>query len=350
MNCCVAVPSESTLQRQKAKGEALKESRRLEEPQTQSTIVRNVRKKEVYRRSSGQGLAKSASMDGKLEGATSAASAMGPFAQYIGVSAVKNARPYMEDYFDIAFHAERKVECVHEETVHYFGVFDGHGGFKTSRYLSKELVESVVKQPAFVEGKLGEAVELGFAVTDADLRAMAKTRGGPDDGSCCCSVWLHGEHLMVANVGDSRAVMSSGGTAVALSNDHKPNRPDERRRIQSHGGFVQVLGVPRVNGVLAVSRAFGDSSLKPYITSAPEIAEVELGAIGEDEFIIVASDGLWDVFGNQDAVDFCHKIYKKQKSWEAAAKGLTELAMQKGSGDNITVIVVSLDFRKVTGA
>jgi len=173
MNCCVAVPSESTLQRQKAKGEALKESRRLEEPQTQSTIVRNVRKKEVYRRSSGQGLAKSASMDGKLEGATSAASAMGPFAQYIGVSAVKNARPYMEDYFDIAFHAERKVECVHEETVHYFGVFDGHGGSACADYLRDNLHNFVVQNEQFPQNPI-EAINQGFRECERNFLSLVE--------------------------------------------------------------------------------------------------------------------------------------------------------------------------------
>ena len=254
----------------------------------------------------------------------------------------------MEDYFDITFHCERMAECTTNILpVHYFGVFDGHGGQKTARYLSESLIEAIVQQPTFTEGALGEAVESGFATTDSTLVQKA-ARSGPDDGSCCCSVFLRGSSLMVANVGDSRAVLCSGGVAVALSNDHKPNRPDERRRVQSHGGFVQTLGVPRVNGVLAVSRAFGDSSLKPYITAAPEIAEVELGAIGEDEFVVVGSDGLWDVIGNQECVDLAAQAYKKERDWELVAKALTDTAIRKGSADNITVIVLSLDFRQVT--
>ena len=300
-------------------------------------------KTEVYRRSSGFPKALR-----KPTASGPADSSMGPFSNYVGVSAIKNARAYMEDFYDVCFHAERKAEGDSETLpIHYFAVFDGHGGTKTSRHLSRELIENVVQTPAFSEGKLGEAIEVGFAAADSHLATQAKASTGLDDGACACTVWLRGESLLVANVGDSRAVLSSGGKAVPLSNDHKPNRPDERRRIQSHGGFVQTLGVPRVNGVLAVSRAFGDCTLKPYITAAPEIAEVELGTIGEDEFVIVASDGLWDVFNNQEAVDFVTKAMKKEKNWESAAKAITAKAQSKGSGDNTTVVIVSLDLRTV---
>ena len=76
---------------------------------------------------------------------------------------------------------------------------------------------------------------------------------------------------MVANVGDSRAVLSKGGKAVPMSVDHKPNRLDERRRIENAGGVVVWAGTWRVGGVLAVSRAFGDRMLKQYVVALPDI-------------------------------------------------------------------------------
>lgn len=72
-------------------------------------------------------------------------------------------------------------------------------------------------------------------------------------------------------MGDSRAVLSKGGKAVALSVDHKPNRLDERRRIENAGGVVVWAGTWRVGGVLAVSRAFGDRMLKQYVVAQPDI-------------------------------------------------------------------------------
>ncbi len=91
-----------------------------------------------------------------------------------------------------------------------------------------------------------------------------------------------------------------------MSEDHKPNRPDERQRIESAGGVVVWAGTWRVGGVLAVSRAFGDRMLKKYVVAIPDIKEEALAV--HDEFIIMASDGLWDVFENQEAVDFVRDV------------------------------------------
>lgn len=91
-----------------------------------------------------------------------------------------------------------------------------------------------------------------------------------------------------------------------MSEDHKPNRPDERQRIESAGGVVVWAGTWRVGGVLAVSRAFGDRMLKKYVVAIPDIKEETL--VSHDEFIIMASDGLWDVIENQEAVDFVRDV------------------------------------------
>jgi len=86
-------------------------------------------------------------------------------------------------------------------------------------------------------------------------------------------------------------------TAQALSVDHKPNSKDERQRIENAGGVVVWAGTWRVCGVLAVSRAFGDRPLKRYVIATPDIKEENLK--DDDEFLILASDGLWDVMSNQ---------------------------------------------------
>jgi protein phosphatase 1L len=85
------------------------------------------------------------------------------------------------------------------------------------------------------------------------------------------STVLVGDRLLVANVGDSRAVVCISGEAIAFSTDHKPNRTDERQRIEDAGGVVMWSGTWRVGGVLAVSRAFGDRLLKKYVVADPEI-------------------------------------------------------------------------------
>lgn len=88
--------------------------------------------------------------------------------------------------------------------------------------------------------------------------------------------------------------------------DHKPNRQDERTRIENAGGVVVWAGTWRVGGVLAVSRAFGDRLLKRYVVATPDITEETVGP--DDQLVVLASDGLWDVVSNDDAVSLVKDI------------------------------------------
>ncbi|PWZ44268.1 putative protein phosphatase 2C 45 [Zea mays] len=94
--------------------------------------------------------------------------------------------------------------------------------------------------------------------------------------------------------------------AIVVSKDHKPDQTDERQRIEDTGGFVMWAGTWRVGGVLVVSRAFGDKLLKQYIVVDPEIEEEIVD--GTLEFLILASDGLWDVVSNEEAVAMTRSI------------------------------------------
>uniref|UniRef100_A0A0D9XB61 protein-serine/threonine phosphatase n=1 Tax=Leersia perrieri TaxID=77586 RepID=A0A0D9XB61_9ORYZ len=121
---------------------------------------------------------------------------------------------------------------------------------------------------------------------------------------------------------------------MALSEDHKPNRSDERRRIENAGGVVIWAGTWRVGGVLAMSHAFGNRLLKPFVVAEPEIQEEHVN--GDLECLVLASDGLWDVVENEEAVS----LAKTEDLPESAARKLTEIAYSRGSADNITCIVV----------
>ncbi|THG94881.1 hypothetical protein EW145_g8058 [Phellinidium pouzarii] len=136
--------------------------------------------------------------------------------------------------------------------------------------------------------------------------------------------------LYTANAGDARAVLCRGGRAVRLTYDHKGSDKQEAKRITDAGGFVTS---GRVYGVLAVTRSLGDSSMKDFVVGSPYTTETELG--DDDEFLILACDGVWDVTSDQDAVDIVRKIGEPQE----AARVLVEHAL-KESTDNITVIVV----------
>lgn len=142
-------------------------------------------------------------------------------------------------------------------------------------------------------------------------------------------------HLTSANVGDTRVVWGNkGGAATRLSRDHRVTDPFEIARIQKAGGFV-LKG--RVMGVLAVTRSIGDHYLKEFVVAHPHVNQlsVKLPA-DENDFVIVACDGLFDVMTDQEAVDLVRKF---QGDKSDAANQLVREALSRGTTDNVTAVV-----------
>lgn len=129
-----------------------------------------------------------------------------------------------------------------------------------------------------------------------------------------------------------------------MTQDHKPELESERKRIESLGGFVSYLGCWRAMGILAMSRAIGDLFLKPYVSPEPDVVSLPLDST--DEFLVLASDGVFDVFDNEQVV----QIVASAASPEEAANLLTHSAFVAGSLDNITAVVVALRGYKPAGA
>ena len=180
-------------------------------------------------------------------------------------------------------------------------------------------------------------------------------------GCTAVAALLRGKELVVAWAGDSRGVLSRKGKAVALSTDHKPNQEKERSRIMQAGGFVKNMGGHyRVNGNLNLSRAIGDlkykanKSIAPeaqIITADPDITQTVIEP--DDEFMVLACDGIWDVMSNQEVVDFVrprlrmHAGPMDQRSLARLASQLldnclaTDPKITRGiGGDNMTAIIV----------
>ncbi|KAJ5071916.1 hypothetical protein M0811_09815 [Anaeramoeba ignava] len=176
-----------------------------------------------------------------------------------------------------------------------------------------------------------------FTKTYQKIDKMTKNKGFQSVGSTAVTCFITKEDgvrkLYTANVGDSRAVLCRNKKAVRLSFDHKPTVKEEEERIISEGGFVSFN---RTVGVLAVSRALGDHAIKPFVTNIPYVSEVELE--DTDSFLILACDGLWDIYSDQEAVEL---IIGMEKPEEMSQK-LVKNAIDKGSTDNISCIVVIL--------
>ncbi|KAK9159122.1 hypothetical protein Scep_005696 [Stephania cephalantha] len=220
----------------------------------------------------------------------------------------------------------------------FFGVFDGHGGAKAAEFASKNIDKNIINELTRREGEgIVEAVRHGYLTTDSEF-----LKEDVHGGTCCVTALIRNGNLVVSNAGDCRAVVSRGGTAEALTSDHRPSREDERERIEAQGGYVDCRnGIWRIQGTLAVSRGVGDGHLKQWVIAEPE---TKVLAIEPDhEFLILASDGLWDKVSNQEAVDVARALCVETKPETlSACKKLTKLAISRGSCDDISVMVIHL--------
>ncbi|KAF5726141.1 abscisic acid insensitivity 1B [Tripterygium wilfordii] len=259
-----------------------------------------------------------------------------------------------------------------QQNAHFFGVYDGHGGSQVANYCRDRVHSALAEEIEFVKQSLNDgSIKVGcqeqwrkaftncFVKVDAEVGGKANNEPvAPETvGSTAVVAIICSSHIIVANCGDSRAVLCRGKEPMALSVDHKPNREDEYARIEAAGGKVIQWNGHRVFGVLAMSRSIGDRYLKPSIIPDPEVTFIARAK--EDECLILASDGLWDVMTNEEACDLARKrilVWHKKNgvtlshergegidpAAQAAAEYLSNRALQKGSKDNITVIVVDL--------
>ncbi|CAA3028635.1 probable phosphatase 2C 9 isoform X1 [Olea europaea subsp. europaea] len=244
-----------------------------------------------------------------------------------GFSLVKGkANHPMED-----FHVAKFVQLNGRE-LGLFAIYDGHLGDTVPAYLQRHLFTNILKEEDFWTNP-NRSIAKAYERTDEAILSHNPDlgRGG---STAVTAILINCRHLWVANVGDSRAVLSRNGQAIQLSIDHEPNT--ERGSIENRGGFVSNMpgDVARVDGQLAVSRAFGDKNLKSHLRSDPDITDADIDE--DSDFLILASDGLWKVMSNQEAVDLVMTINDPQK----AAKQLSTEALNRESKDDISVIVV----------
>ncbi|GAB4838458.1 hypothetical protein Ancab_027992 [Ancistrocladus abbreviatus] len=244
-----------------------------------------------------------------------------------GFSLVKGkANHPMEDYHVAKFVFVRGHE------LGLFAIYDGHLGDTVPAYLQKHLFANILKEEEFWTDP-SRSISKAYERTDQAILSHSPDlgRGG---STAVTAILVDGQKLYVANVGDSRAILSRRGQAVQMTTDHEPNT--ERGSIENRGGFVSNMpgDVARVNGQLAVSRAFGDRNLKSHLRSDPDITEEDIGR--DTDLMILASDGLWKVMSNQEAVDIARQIKDPLK----AAKQLSTEALNRDSKDDISCIVV----------
>ncbi|MBA0846283.1 hypothetical protein Goarm_023241 [Gossypium armourianum] len=311
-----------------------------------------------------------------------------------GLSSMQGWRAAMEDahaaYPDL------------DESTSFFGVYDGHGGKVVAKFCAKYLHQQVLKHEAYATGDIGASVHRAFFRMDEMMRGQRGWRelailgdkidkltgmiegliwspkggegidqdddwaieegphsdfSGPTSGSTACVAILRNNQLVVANAGDSRCVISRKGQAYNLSRDHKPDLEAEKERILKAGGFIHA---GRVNGSLNLSRAIGDMEFKQNkllpaekqtVSANPDINTVEL--CDDDDFLVLACDGIWDCMSSQMLVDFIHEQLRSSELLHAMQETKLSVICERvldrclapstatGEGcDNMTMILV----------
>jgi len=214
------------------------------------------------------------------------------------------------------------IRMINGQRIALFGVFDGLNGSRAAEYVKHKLFDNLLQHPKLVDN-IKLAIAETFQQTDQQYLRIKHM----DAASTACTCLVVGDHLLVANIGDSRAVICRAGEAVALSIDQTTSRTDERKRIEDAGGVVE-------EGFSRVSRAFGAQSSKQYVVADPEIQEYDIEE-GVD-FLVLATAGLWNVLSNQEAVSMVESLMDS----EEAAIVLRDEACCRGSADDITCVVI----------
>jgi len=261
----------------------------------------------------------------------------------VGATIMQGWREGMEDAHSIVLSLEN------HPGVAFFGIYDGHCGKLASKFCSDNMhkyldkvedisnTTSITTQIVQLDSDFMEnnIIEDGTTV----IFAISQPIESPE-GEITYKV-------TVGNIGDSRAALGKNNEGVPLSDDHKPNNPEEQRRIEGAGGYVSLN---RVRGNLALSRAIGDRSYKVPKEFPPEkqqvccIPDYNTVVVGSDEFLFIGCDGIYesDIFTFDSVVKW---IYTKLEQTDDLAKICADLldeCLLRGSRDNMSAMIVQL--------
>jgi protein phosphatase 2C len=255
------------------------------------------------------------------------------------------ARPTNEDKEFILMNKDGKHKNFAQ--VNLYAIFDGHGGSTVSKYVHDNLPLLFLSKNCIYPLKPKQINEFfGKVQTDLETKKYSEHMG--TTAILLMTYTVNGiDYMNICNLGDCRAVLCRNNFGIPLTKDHKPSFPEEIRRITKLGGKITYDGMDWRIKDLSVSRAFGDVDTKPYVSHLPDNYKYRLDK--DDKFIILACDGLWDVVNNQDAVNFVLNIYydettnnKLIKKRMNVAEELAKYAINKGSTDNVSIIIIFL--------
>jgi serine/threonine protein phosphatase PrpC len=304
------------------------------------------------------------------------AHSMLPAHAFSGHCDIQGRRRVMED-----FHAIHLLP-----TQQFYAIFDGHNGNFASKFVASCLYEEIVaRMPPQIEDtgadlhwkkSIETSVKEAFVVVHEkllDAASLTPHSSMRQSGTTATLALITSSSVIIASIGDSRAVLSSRRTkngetyleAIQLTKDHVASDERERLMVEKRGGRIEIVnGLHRVNGNLAITRAIGDAKLASLLSREADVIILTREELNEmcgsvtDEspcFLVIASDGMWDTMTNQEAVDKVSEVistsqrnptkWHERAAFQNAAEALTLEAYARGSTDNIGVCVIALPRR-----
>eukprot|EP00803_Ostreobium_quekettii_P006847 evm.model.scf_1978.2 EVM.evm.TU.scf_1978.2 scf_1978:2915-7076(+) len=255
----------------------------------------------------------------------------------------------------------------------FVGIYDGHNGVMSADMAAARLHRMLADDPVIrmhtgegppaivraEEEQITEALKKAFRTLDDEILGESRQEE-TQDGATALMALTVGEALYMAHAGDSRAVLCRNGKASRLTEDHKPDLPRERNRILKLDGRVDFqrgwrviveMGGGLTGKGLAVSRCLGDLLFKEpkrLVECEPDVCRVGLGP--ECTFVVLGTDGVWDVLSDDDAVAIAGQEIKRFSSkdggrWseatsKAASQAVVQAALDKGTADNVSAVVM----------
>jgi len=244
----------------------------------------------------------------------------------------KLTRDHMEDYISV------KRNFLEDNMKLLYVLCDGHCGDSVAKLVNDRLPyifeQTLLKFNFEIEKSLLES----FCLMDEELTEFEES------GSTCCLVYIcieNGERVVYsANIGDSRTIIVKNKEAKRLSYDHKASDKSEAQRVKNEGGAI-IRG--RLYSSLAITRGFGDYSFKGEVKGLINVPHITRTVIEKDDkYVIIASDGIWDVINEAKAFELIQK--SNLKNSEEIVKLLVESSISFGSKDNISCIVIKLNY------
>jgi len=242
-----------------------------------------------------------------------------------------------------------------------FAVFDGHAGKEVANLTSLEFTNHLLtispfdklnNEDEYKQQEIIKALHQAFQTWDVKLRTHPHLLKLNDrSGSTATGVLITPRHYFVFNVGDSRTILIRNKQLEFATDDHKPMNDGERKRIEGAGGRVIIN---RINGSLAVSRALGDFDYKANPSQgnleqlvSPDPCVTCIDRDDEDNYLLVACDGIYDFLPNQDIVDYINERFTSEEHERDIVSNLIDLALYKNSKDNMSAVVISFDKGKI---